>query len=151
MKLELVKNWMTADPITITTTMTLPKAHEIMKSQNIRRLPVVDADDQLVGIITLGDVRGAEVVPTTASSIWDFNHLPDKPKVEAFMAENPYTVTPNTSIGAAANLMWRHKIGGLPVINTDRKLVGIITESDIFEMVVLQEWVDIDAYALTPA
>ncbi len=146
MKLELVENWMTEDPTTITTTMTLPEAHEIMKAQNIRRLPVVDASNKLVGIITIGDVRGAEASPATTLSIWELNYLLAKLKVKDFMTANPITVTPNTTIGAAANLMWKHKISGLPVVNSDRKLVGIITESDIFEMVVLHEWVDIDTH-----
>ncbi len=146
MKLELVENWMTEDPITVATTTTLPEAHEIMKSQNIRRLLVVDTHDQLVGIITNGDVRGAEASPATTLSIWELNHLLSSLKVKEFMTENPITVTPSTTIGAAANLMWKHKISGLPVVNTDRKLVGIITESDIFEMVVLHEWVEIDEH-----
>lgn len=146
MKLELVENWMTENPITVTTTTTLPEAHEIMKSQNIRRLLVVDTHEQLVGIITNGDVRGAEASPATTLSIWELNHLLAKLKVKDFMTENPITVTPSTTIGAAANLMWKHKISGLPVVNTNRKLVGIITESDIFEMVVLHEWVEIDEH-----
>ncbi len=146
MKLELVENWMTENPTTITTTMTLPSAHEIMKSQNIRRLPVVDAGNKLVGIITIGDVRGAEASPATTLSIWELNELLSKLKVKDFMTENPVTVTPNTTIGVAANLMWKHKISGLPVVNTDRQLIGIITESDIFEMVVLHEWVEIEEH-----
>ncbi len=146
MKLELVENWMTADPITVTTTTTLPAAHEIMKAQNIRRLPVLDASKRLVGIITIGDVRGAEASPATTLSIWELNHLLSTLKVKEFMTENPVTATPSTTIGAAANLMWKHKISGLPVIDTDRKLVGIITESDIFEMVVLHEWTEIEEH-----
>lgn len=144
MKLELVSNWMTENPVTVTTTTTLPEAHGIMLNRKIRRLPVVDSKDNLIGIITLGDVRGAEASSATSLSIWELNELLSRLKVKDFMTGNPRTVTPDTSIGRAANLMLKHKISGIPVVTSERKLVGIITESDIFEMVVLNEWVEVE-------
>ncbi|HFC11938.1 MAG TPA: CBS domain-containing protein [Anaerolineae bacterium] len=140
MKTELVGNWMSEGIITVDTTTTLPEAHSLMKAKNIRRLPVVDKKKRIVGIISLGDIRAAEASPATSLSIWELNYLLAKLKVKDFMTENPVTVTPETTIGEAANLMLAHKISGLPVVNADYDLVGIITESDIFEMIVLHEW-----------
>ena len=58
MKKELVRSWMTPDPITVKLETNLPEVHQIMVSEEIRRLPVVDDDGRLLGIVTLGDVRG---------------------------------------------------------------------------------------------
>lgn len=140
MKTELVGNWMSEGIITIDTTITLPEAHSLMKAKNIRRLPVVDSKGRIIGIISHGDIRAAEASPATTLSIWELNYLLAKLKVADFMTENPITVTPSTTIGEAANLMLAHKISGLPVVNGNYDLVGIITESDIFEMIVLHEW-----------
>ncbi len=140
MKRELVKDWMTRDVITVRTTTTLPEAHQIMQTEQIRRLPVTDDRGKLVGIITLGDVRGAEASPATSLSIWELNYLLAKLTVAEFMSPGPVTISPETTIGEAARVMLEHKVSGLPVTTPDGALVGIITESDIFSMVVLQEW-----------
>ncbi len=140
MKQELVKNWMTRDVITVTPEATLPEVHRLMRERKIRRLPVVDADGHLVGMITLGDVRGAEASPATSLSIWELNYLLARLKVEQFMTQNPVTIGEESSIGEAAQLMLAHKISGLPVVTAGGELAGIITESDIFRMIVLYEW-----------
>lgn len=140
MKHELVKNWMTADPITVLPTTTLPEAHRIMKENQIRRMPVVDQSGRLVGIVTLGDIRGAEASPATSLSIWELNYLLNRLKVREFMSHDPVFVSPDATIGEAARLMLDHKISGLPVVANDGRLIGIITESDIFSLVVLHEW-----------
>lgn len=139
MKQELVRDWMTPDVITIKGSTSLPDAHQLMTLKKIRRLPVVDDKGDLVGIITLGDVRGAEASPATSLSVWELNYLLAKLKVEQFMTLQPITLEPDTTIGAAAKLMMEKKVSGLPVME-DGVLVGIITESDIFRMVVSHMW-----------
>lgn len=134
MQTELVKDWMTASPICATPLMPLPEAHQLMKEHNIRRLPVVERG-QLVGIVTRGDVRGAAPSEATSLSIFELHYLVGRITLERLMTKDPVTVAPDLTIGAAAQLMLRHKISGLPVAQ-DGKLVGIITESDIFRMVV---------------
>lgn len=140
MKQEKVKNWMTRNSITVTPEATLPEVHRLMRERKIRRLPVVDEDGKLVGIITLGDVRGAEASPATSLSIWELNYLLARLKVSQFMTSDPVTIGEESSIGEAAQLMLAHKVSGLPVVNAQGELVGIITESDIFRMIVLYEW-----------
>jgi CBS domain-containing protein len=130
---------MTPDVITIKGSTSLPDAHQLMTLKKIRRLPVVDDKGDLVGIITLGDVRGAEASPATSLSVWELNYLLAKLKVEQFMTLQPITLEPDTTIGAAAKLMMEKKVSGLPVME-DGVLVGIITESDIFRMVVSHMW-----------
>lgn len=138
MEQELVMDWMTSDPITITPETTLPKAHRLMMEHNIRRLPVVK-NKTVVGIVTLGDVRGAEPSGATSLSIWEINYLVSRLKVEEIMTPRPLTVAMQATVGEAAQAMLEHKVSGLPVVDLDGQLVGIITESDIFRKVV-RDW-----------
>ena len=138
MKKELVKEWMTRDVITITPNTTLPEAHRLMTEKGIRRLPVIE-NGRLVGIVTRGDIRGAEPSGATSLSIWEVNYLLAKLHIGEIMKRNPITISQEATIGEAARLMLENKISGLPVVDGDRQVVGIITESDIFRLVV-QEW-----------
>lgn len=135
MQTLVVKEWMTKNVVTVTTHATLPDAHKIMKERKIRRLPVVDDNGHLVGIITRGDVREASPSDATTLSIYELNYLLAKLTVDKIMTRNPLTVTPDTLVKDAARLMLEHKIGGLPVIENNQ-VVGIITESDIFRVMV---------------
>lgn len=135
MKEELVKDWMTADVVTADTDTTLPEAHKIMIERQIRRLPVMK-NGRLVGMVTRGDVRGAEPSDATSLSIWEINYLLSRLKIEEIMTAQPITTRVTTTIGEVAELMLAHKISGLPVLDDQDNLVGIITESDIFRMVV---------------
>lgn len=140
MKKELVSDWMTQDVITVKPGTTLPQAHQIMMDEEIRRLPVVNDNGILVGIVTLGDVRGAQPSPATSLSIWELNYLLSSLTIEKIMTPTPMTIAPEATIGNAARTMLERRVSGLPVVNKDGTLAGIITESDIFSMVVVHEW-----------
>ena len=146
MKKEVVKDWMTGEVVTIGSETSLPEAHQLMMDRKIRRLPVVGADGRLIGIITLGDVRGAEPSQATSLSIWELNYLLATLEIEKVMTPDPLTVSQDATIGEAARIMLENKVSGLPVVNDRGDLVGIITESDIFRMVVRHEWEE-QAYA----
>ena len=139
MKKELVKDWMSPEVVTITPDTTLPEAHQIMTNEEIRRLPVVDKDGRLVGIVTIGDVRSAEPSPATSLSIWEMNYLLSSLKIDKIMTHHPMSITPDATIGEAARMMLERRVSGLPVVDGDYHVIGIITESDIFSMVVLHE------------
>lgn len=138
MKQELVKDWMTRDVVTIIPDTTLPDAHRLMDEKGIRRLPVLK-DGRLVGIVTRGDVRGAEPSGATSLSIWELHYLLAKLTITEVMTRNPITISQDATIGEAAQVMLDSRISGLPVVDSGGKVVGIITESDIFRMVV-QRW-----------
>ncbi len=87
-----------------------------MHSGNFRHLPIVD-NGKLVGMLSDHDVRQHQ------------GHLTDT-RVTGAMTENPITVTPDTTMEEAAEIMLERKIGGLPVVDKDR-LVGIITTTDL--------------------
>jgi CBS domain-containing protein len=145
MKQELVKVWMTKNVITASADTSLPEAHQIMMDNNIRRLPIVEKNGHLIGIVTLGDVRGAQPSEATSLSIWEMNYLLASLKLSKIMTPGPVTIEPDATIGEAARLMLENKVSGLPVVDEDGRLLGIITESDIFSMVVLHEWEEVYA------
>jgi len=138
MKQELVSDWMTRDVITIAPETSLKEAHDIMNSKKIRRLPVV-MQGKVVGIVTLGDIRGAEPSKASSLSVWEMNDLLANLKVSEIMTHSPATIHENESIGDAAKIMLEKKFSSLPVVDAAEHLVGIITESDIFRLVV-SEW-----------
>jgi CBS domain-containing protein len=133
-----VKNWMTSPVRTVECATSVADAYNTMMVYSIRRLPVVD-HDKLVGIVTLGDLREARPSPASSLSIYELNYLLAKLTVEQVMTHNPYTVTPDAPLKEVATLMLERKVGGLPVIDDAGHPVGIITESDIFRMLV-EEW-----------
>ncbi len=138
MENEFVKDWMTTQVVSITPDTSLSEAHRFMSDKCIRRLPVVQ-NGKLVGIVTRSDVRGAEPSAATSLSIWEMSYLLANLKIEEIMTRNPIAVSPQITIGEAARIMLEKKIGGLPVVDDTGRLAGIITESDIFRLVV-QTW-----------
>jgi acetoin utilization protein AcuB len=138
MKQELVRDWMTHEVVTVAPGTTLPEAHRLMTDNQIRRLPVME-NGRLAGIITRGDVRGAEASEATTLSIWELHYLLAKIKVKGIMTPDPITISQDATVSQAAQVMLDNRISGLPVIDGQGKVVGIITESDIFRIVV-QEW-----------
>lgn len=135
---EWVRDWMSQNVITVSPDTTLPEAHRLMTENGIRRLPVVE-QGRLTGIVTRGDIRGAEASDVSALSIWDLNYLLARLRVREIMTSNPLTITAGATIGQAAKVMHDNRISGLPVVDPAGALLGIITESDIFRLVVA-EW-----------
>lgn len=132
---------MTPYLITVDQYENLAKAYEIMVKNKIRRIPVTD-NNKLVGIITMSDVLEAKPSDIRHSlNSEELNELLSTIVVEQIMKRNPIKVYQNDTLGHAAELMLDEKIGGLPVIDANKKLVGLITESDIFRTIV-RKWRD---------
>lgn len=129
-----VREWMSSPVITVEASTPLSVADRMMKNNNIRRLPVM-SQGNLVGIITIGDVREASPSDATTLSIWELNYLWAQLTVAKIMSHDVLTVTPDTAMIDVAEIMLEKKVSGLPVIEHD-KVVGMITESDIFRMLV---------------
>ncbi len=127
-----VKQRMTANPITISPQATHREAVEVLRANRIRRLPVVDAQGKLVGIITENDILSTSPSPATTLSIYEIYTLLDQLKVEQFMTTPVMVVDEECGIAEAARFMIENRISALPVMRGD-ELVGIITETDIFK------------------
>jgi acetoin utilization protein AcuB len=127
----LVKEQMTANPVTVKLGTSVPDALSLMRERKIRRVPVLDAKGKLVGIASEKDLLFASASPATSLNVWEINSLLSKLIVDRFMSRKIITVTEDTPIEEAARIMADNKFGGLPVVRKG-ELVGIITETDIF-------------------
>lgn len=125
----IVGDVMVKKPITIKKSDSLKKAQDLMVKHSIRHLPIVD-DGDLLGIISENDIRGAFVGTKKTGVRFKGTKMPALMKVADHMTENPLTVFPETHIEDAALLIYKHKIGALPVIKLN-KLVGIVSIMDI--------------------
>lgn len=131
----LVKDWMTSPVISVSPSTSISTAHQIMKEKGIRRLPVLE-NGALVGIVTIGDVREASPSDATTLSIWELNYLWAQLTVEKVMTRKVLTVKPDDTIISAAQVMLENKVSGLPVLDSAGHVVGMLTESDVFRMLV---------------
>lgn len=131
-----VKDRMSKDVVTISLDASISEAFRLMKEKNIRRLPVIEKG-RLVGIITLSDLNKAAPSQATSLSIFELNYLLAKTKVKDVFSRDQelFTVGPEDYIEIAAKLMLAQQVSGLPVV-ADGKLVGIITETDLFRALV---------------
>ena len=129
----LVRNRMTSDPITITRKTTIAEALEIMREKKIRRLPVMERG-KLVGIVTDRNLSEVSPSPATSLSVFELNYLLTRTKIGDILPKQHKLVTvgPDDYLEQAALLMRENGVGGIPVVE-DGQLVGIITESDIFD------------------
>jgi acetoin utilization protein AcuB len=127
-----IKENMQKNPITISPEASFYEARAIIRDKGIRHLPVVDKEHRLVGLITDRDIREAAPSDATSLSVHELHYLLGKLKVSAFMTPKGklITITPETIIEKAVQLMHDHKVGCLPVVEGE-KLIGIITETDI--------------------
>lgn len=114
-----INSLMISDPITITEKASVSEAIELMKINSIRHLPVVAEENLLAGLVTLADLKQG-LIPSMVAGV----------TLSDLIIKNPITVDPDDDIEIAAQLIYKHKIGGMPVVKNG-KLVGIITGTDI--------------------
>jgi CBS domain-containing protein len=133
-----IRFWMRAPAVTINLAAPVSEALSLMREHEVRRLPVVVDTGELCGVITQGDIRGADVLSSAGLDPLDIADALRRVKVYEVMSEEPITITPATGLREAALLMIENKIGGLPVVDDQGLVVGIVTESDLFEALVQQ-------------
>ncbi len=124
---------MTKNPITVKPETPVSEAQYTMRKEKVHRFPVVDKDQKLKGIVTEKDLLYATPSPATTLDVYEMSYLLSKLKVDEVMSTDLVTVTEDTPIEEAAKVLVDNNIGGLPVLR-DGKLVGIITESDLFKV-----------------
>ncbi len=131
----LVKGRMSAPIIATTADTQIMEAMDVMKKNNIRRMPVLDTDGKLIGIVSDKDLLNAAPSDATSLSVWEVNYLVARIKVKDVMTKEVMTVSGDTPVEEAARMMADSKIGGLPVV-LDDEVVGLITETDLFKLLV---------------
>ncbi len=131
----LVKNWMSKEVITVDADDSMQNAIYILQEQNIKILPVMD-DATLVGIISDRDLKKASPSDATTLDMHELLFLISKIKVRDLMKKPVYTAKPDDTVEEAAAILLEKKISGLPVVDENNRLVGIITRSDIFRVLI---------------
>ena len=132
----LVQGWMTTDVITIDEDASIMKASIIMKEKKVRCLPVVNKKGELVGIVSDRDLKDAAPSKATTLDVYELNYLLASIKIKDLMITNLAYVRPDETVEFAAILMLENKISSLPVINDKGRLIGIITQTDIFKVLI---------------
>ncbi|MCH5290140.1 MAG: CBS domain-containing protein [Treponema sp.] len=127
----LVKDVMKKNPVTVSPDTPVPEAKSIMTRQRINKLPVIDKNGAVVGILTRNDLIKASPSDATTLDMFELSYLLSRLTVERAMQKNVKTVSENETVEEAARLMEDYGIGCLPVMRGEL-LVGIITESDLF-------------------
>jgi CBS domain-containing protein len=136
--MDTVRSWMSSPALVVDESMPLPDVRRRLDQQRVRRLPVVNAAGQLVGIVTEGDVNRVSDSHVTDVRDYSLYHRVADLPIGEIMTRAVVTVTPDTSITDVAQLLLDHRIGGVPVVEQGR-IVGMITESDLFRLIVMQQ------------
>lgn len=127
-----VKTKMTTNPFTVSPDQTIPEAHEIMTQHNVKRLPVMHKG-KLVGVVSKEDIDRYTPSEATSLSMGEITYLLTNTKIKRIMSKDLVTISPDALLEEAATLMRDNKVSFLPVVDNKNKMVGIITESDIFD------------------
>ncbi len=128
----LLKEWMTKNVVSVTSQASLMEALELLKKNGFRRLPVVDGRERPIGIVTDRDMKAAAPSKTTALDEHELNYLLSSIKIGDIMTKNPVTLHEEDTIQAASSIMLEKKFAGLPIVDENGVLIGIVTETDLF-------------------
>ena len=127
-----VANRTSKNPPAVTPATGIDTAARLMQKGRFRRLPVVE-DGKLVGFLADKDIMRVSPSPATTLSRYEVTTLLSKLKCRDIMQKNVISVGEDATIEEAALIMYKEKIGGLPVVSNVGAVVGVITETDIFK------------------
>lgn len=130
-----IERRMTLNPVTISPDASVVEASELMKKEKVHRLPVLDKDKKLVGVISEKDILFASPSPASSLSIHEMAYLLSQLTVRKLMTKNPVTISKDVPVEEAARIMVDGDLSCLPVVEGDR-LVGIVSKSDLFKILI---------------
>jgi CBS domain-containing protein len=136
--MDTVQRWMSSPAIIAPETLVLPKARQLLREHHIRRLPVVDTAGRLVGIVTEGDINRVSDSPATDVREYNLYHRVSDLPIRDIMTRSVVIVAPDMPIMKVAWRLLEHRISGVPVVESEQ-IVGVITESDLFRPMIVQE------------
>jgi acetoin utilization protein AcuB len=132
----LIESWMTKEVVTLTPDRSMMKASKLMKEKNISRIPVVDEQGVLLGIVSDRDIKEASPSKATTLDMHELYYLLAEIKLKDIMTKTPFTVKRTDTVEKAAVIMHSKNVGGLPVVDDDDRVIGIITDSDVFQVLI---------------
>jgi len=131
----LVKNWMSKKVVTIDENDSMQDAINLIKQHKINMLPVMKKE-KLVGIVTDRDLKKASASDATTLDVHELLYLISKIKIKDIMSKKPLTVPFDFTIEETASMLLENNISGVPVVDNDKQLVGVITQADIFKVII---------------
>ena len=131
----LVKNWMSKPAITVDADASMHDAIKLLKDHNIKMLPVMEKGN-LVGIVTDRDIKRASASDATSLEIHELLYLISKIKIREIMTKNPITVPQDYTVEETAEILLKHNISGVPVVDQFSDVIGTITQNDIFRILI---------------
>ena len=131
----LVKNWMSKPAITIDADASMHDAIKLLKNHNIKMLPVMEKGN-LVGIVTDRDIKRASASDATSLEIHELLYLISKIKIREIMTKNPISVPQDYTVEETAEILLKHNISGVPVVDQFSDVIGTITQNDIFRILI---------------
>ncbi|UCE54473.1 MAG: CBS domain-containing protein [Desulfobacterales bacterium] len=131
----LVKNWMSKNIITIDVDDSMQDAIKLLKEHKIRMLPVLK-NGILVGIVTDRDLKRASASDATSLDIHELLYLISKIKVKDIMTKDPITVPLDFTVEETAEVLLNNRISGVPVVDHGGNIVGTITQTDLFRVLI---------------
>lgn len=131
----LVKDWMSRPVITINANDSMQTAMKLLKEHGIRMLPVLK-DGKLKGVVTDRDLKRTSASDATTLEVHELVYLISTLTVEQIMTPNPITVPFDFTVEETAEVLLKHKISGVPVLDNNGGLAGVITQTDIFKVII---------------
>ena len=131
----LVNHWMSKQVITVDANDSMNKAIHLLKEHNIKMLPVMEKG-RLVGIVTDRDLKRASASDATTLEIHELLYLISKIKIKEIMTKKPITVPEDYTVEETAEVLLKHNISGVPVVDQHHNVVGTITQNDIFRILI---------------
>ena len=132
----LIRDWMAKDVITVSPDTSMMKASKALKAHDVSRVPVVDDKGRVVGIVTDRDIKEASPSKATTLDVHELYYLLSEIKVKDIMTVDPLVTSPTNTVENAALMMIEKDFSGMPVVEDDGTLVGIITATDIFNVLI---------------
>lgn len=141
---EVVRSWMSEDPVTASAEESALEAHERMIRHGIRHLPIVDGERRVIGVLTVDDLRAALPVGVdprapvgekarATEAGWTVGDL---------MTHAPQTLGPADALQLAAERMAEHRIGCIPIVDGAGRLAGILSETDVLRALATHLWTE---------
>jgi len=127
---------MTKDVISVDVNDSMQDAARLIRKHKIKRLPVME-NGKLVGIVTDRDLKRASASDVTTLEIHELLFLISEIKISDIMTKDPITIPLDDTIDEAAQILLEHKLSGAPVVDDKGQVAGVITQTDIFRVLVL--------------
>ena len=141
---EIVKAWMTGDPVSVAADASALEALERMQDRGIRHLPVVDGAHQVIGVLSIDDLRAALPFDVSLRAPATGREAESAREwcVGDLMTHAPVTLQEGDPLAAAAERMAERRIGCLPIVDAKGRLAGVLSETDLLQALAALLWTD---------